>query len=124
MRGFITGSHVLNDCHDVAFAVLEPGRFRAACGEDPAGTLLTGHVIALKFDTARFQLGHLAFDIAHPPERLAGIRRAGVWGGINEARRMAAELIRHSSGYFAARRESKLLFVEPPSARNVLGGNI
>src|SRR5437763_12674078 len=62
-------SRVLNERHDIAFGVLEPGRLRAAGGNDAARTLLAGHVVILEFHTAALQVRHLALDVVDVPER-------------------------------------------------------
>src|SRR5437660_10310558 len=114
-------SHVLNDREDVAFAVLEPRRLRAARGDDAARALLAGHVVVLEFDAARLQLGDLALDVADLPERLARLRRARVRRRIEEARRLVAELVDHAARRLQLRPKAELVFVEAPRASDVLG---
>src|SRR5207248_6799011 len=64
-------SGALDNGEDVALAVLEPRRLRAAGGHDAARTLLARHVVVLEHDAARLQIGHLALDVVDLPERLA-----------------------------------------------------
>src|SRR6266851_877331 len=87
------GSGVLNDGEDVAFAVLEPRRLRAAGFDDAARALLARHVVVLELDPARLQPGHLALDIIDLPERLARQRGAGVWCRVEEACGLFAKLV-------------------------------
>src|SRR5207248_11796837 len=110
--GISHGLSVLNNRHDVAFAVLEPRRLRAAGGEDSARALFAGHVVVLEYDTARFQLGDLALAVVDLPERLACSRRACVVRRVEEACRLVAELVDDAACYLKLWPEAELAFVE------------
>src|SRR5439155_15038554 len=117
-------SRVLNECHDVAFGVLEPRRLRAAGGDDAARTFLAGHVVVLEHDAAALQLGDLALDVVDVPERLARFRRAGIGRRIKKAPGLVAELVNDTASGFFLWLETELALVELPRTGDVLGGDV
>src|SRR5688572_2662922 len=109
---------------DVALAVLEPRRLSAPAGEDAVLGLHVRHVVFLELHAALLQLGDFALDVLDLPERLAGLRGAGVLGRIEKARSALAELVDHAAGDLLLGLEADLVLIEPAGAADILGGNV
>src|SRR5688572_29001903 len=61
---------VLNERHDIAFAVLEPGRLRPTAGEDAIAGLHARHVVVLERHALRPQVSNFTLDVVDLPECL------------------------------------------------------
>src|SRR5687767_1770388 len=87
----------LDQRHDVAFAVLEPGGLGTARGDGAGGAPFSRHVVVLEHHAPGLEGLDLAVYVIDGPEGLAGLGGSGIRRRVQETRGALAELVDHAA---------------------------